>query len=1461
MPTYLTAGKTNVSANNGGNIINATATQSATAYTLDESLKTLYNASKESTNQLLNSINPDNKPQLENYKLTVNRILCIDENTKHPVDINNSELLLTEPQQTGLAKYLTALPITNNTITIDQVVASLNAFKKSFYNVNYLTSLINNYSQEIIDAGQYASVLQPILKKKYYNNDDDYWVYGINLVEPLNSRIYIEDYKHSYWVGLTYQEIFDSKISQMYDNILEQDRINQMNILKQLIEKYPDNNILYLLDVYNWDYGLKILICQFQKDILDSTKWIKTCSSIYLSEFLPNTSDLSSFSPEYLKFINAISNEISILNGSDWTTDAIWPYTDPATFDTLTCLYSSVYPEWTGKLISECFIPGSTIDMTANIYSIMVDLFFNYPSLTPGQIALTTYNVGDQHYVSLVKIDTYTNDFGEKQLCFKQKRIEINSYFPSLLSYQGDTVIKGSLNVQTYDGKNIIKTDNVSKITTFHNKIGVNQDNCKVKGLVDIDNLSNNSILNMMDDFVNPLLYSYEVTMDIKDQIKYGDANVIIPLTYQEDVFVFKAPITNVIYPKDITLLYLPVGSDIFSNYIFLPESFNKIQTIVNELNKMQPEIDLNEETRSFLFSFVELLSDTKYYYLCSLRGVVKINPNDSTQRELYFICGFLNVNDTIINNNYKPYMIKLTDKFSSCCRLTNYSNLLVLDPSVQANLFQGHSISMSTDPKSPYFSDRINNNPYFRDRFGGKDLYVACYEYLTNEQLLIADSNYELFHELFPYFNNKQSNTLFLPNTDISAFSVSKIQYEQFNNLYGSDKEIMSFFTNYDWIKGIKITFENIITIKGKKYFIACGINLSDVIDESIILKGDNKITGNLAVLDDTTNVPVFNVNREKKQTSSVYHTGIGTTNPQTMLDVNDCGVTDIINLINAMAKEYNLINYNLQGIMSALTQSESSAVQYIETKFIDPATGKQIVQNINGYLCLRTIPDTLYELDTKVIYNWLYSNWNNKTLRQLLDNNKNDNQAINFAINAEIKMFNNYNIFDSCDITNVYNWVAGIKINVGKTVNVNNQLYRLHLGVNIQQYVTYESNTNIQKFFACLQSYNYQLQDIVIRYNNIPSSEILNQQKASDVRYQYAQQYPIQNLFQYTIDLTNISEMTIEDLNYNTLQTSNTQVYKKINDTNLTTKLMFLFINLKQNYNSINKNDYGIIYFEDQYEDFVSLFWCSDVTNNILTLISLELKINTIIIPSLKINGDVKVVGDVYFTSCKDINNKNTYLHIDSDKKFLGINTLQSLSNYADTYETTTNGMFAKNNVYITSDTYPNTIVERISETDEPSDSNYHRFKNFSTLSSRRNSNLYTFEELYNYSKKYKTTNEPNLINCYGTKENHYYYGPDNTYEVQDVTNITKEIGNTHIVIENIEKNPEDNSIILRGGFGVSMVDPLSNGTSQEREIFHVNNDSQMYVNSIMLGGHLLEVDASGNLLFDKKKVTLSE
>jgi len=1378
------------------------------------------------------------------------------QNATHDAHIINQAVGIVDNQFVQpLQKFQKSLTSTSN-LRIDQVIASLDAFKKAVYNVNYLTNLVNIYSQEIINAGQYASVLKPIVEKEFL--DDIPYFNLFSLPNNLDSKMYLV-WKQNYSL-ITNQNVVElAKKLNIDPNIFTSKSKFNLDIVNNLISKYPNQEIYNYMFVSPWTNSSGLNWKMYRKDLLNLNQYICIDSSVDLNIYFPGQSSnynqdptVTFFSPEYIKFVNDLANEIAILNGEDWQVDAIWPYANPSNFANLKCVSSTQYPEWTGKLISQCFIPGSDIDVPSTIYGIMVDLYYNYPNLVPGQIALVTYALGNHHYVGLLKIDTYNG-----QLCFKQKSIQIEPYFTSALNITNDIIINGSLNVKTYDGQDIIKTDNITKTTAFHTKIGVNQEISKVKGLIDVDNLSANVVINMMNEFVNPLLYSYEVTMDIKETINYGDTNLTIPESYQDNVFVFKTPIVNAIQPTDINILYVPntisIAKEPFTN-----DTFTRIQTIVNELNKMQPEFDLNSDTQAYTFSFVELINDTNYSYLSSLRGVIKINPNDENQREIFFIGSSLDVTEYTINVNYKPYMISLVDKFSSCCRLLNYSNLICLDPAVQANLLKGQSISGSTDTSSPFFSDRINNSPYFRERFGGKDLYVYAFEYLTNQQLTSANTNTYLLSELFPYFNNNQSNTLYKPDTDNSTFLNHIIMLSQFNNLYGENKQDSSFFVKYDWIKGNKIAAVNLINIQGTLYLIGTGVNLSDVLDETVIAKGDNKITGNLAILDDTTNVPVFNVDREKKQTSSIYHTGIGTTNPQTMLDVNDCGIANIINVVNGLASQYNLINYNLQGLIATLNAG-SNVDSFIENHFIDPSTGVELEQDINDYVYAIKIPENLSVLDTKFVYHWLYQNWNGNSLQELLQRDINSQQALNFAKIKFTNLYNNNNFFNLCNLIDIFSWVAGIKVCLRRNLIINNNNYVVGMGINLQNYLTYESNDNIQQFFQCLLSYSYQLQDLIIRYTNIPSSDILNQQKASDVRYQYSQKFPIQNLFQYTIDLTNIDNITISNLDYDTLVTSNTQKYSNITDVNLTTKLLFLFTNLKKQYTSINENDYGIVAFEDKYNDFVSLFWCSNVTGNVITLISLELRISSIVIPSLNLKGDMKINGDTYFTNSSNPNNTNTYAFIDTTHNFFGVNTLETVSNYANTYVTTTNGSFAKNNVYIKSETYPNTIIERTAENSDPSDNNYFRFKNFSTLSARRNSDLYTFNELYTNSQKYTTTNSPGLINCYGTNTNKYHYGPDMTYEIKDKTGVVKEIGNTHIVIDELENN-NDGSVTLRGGFGVSMVDPLPNGSSQEREILYVDNNSQLHVNSIMLGGKLLSVDENGNLLFDGKKVTLN-
>lgn len=1427
------------------------------------------------TNSIVTATSSATATSLSSYQDALNIATNLAENlanetAKYDVNLINQTVNIVNDQFIKPLEQFQNSVVSPNNIRLGQVLRSLNAFKKAIYNVDYLANLVNTFSTEINNVGQYPSILQPIVEKGYYDNTDDFWIYTVNLENAIDYFAYFNWQKYSFWTGLSYEEIVaynNENGLQQYNEYLYLQATGDTNSLNSLISKYNNETIFNVLDIYSWNNGLKIYFSQFQKDVLNPNQWIKISSGVDLQPFIPNTDNVSNFSQEYLNFINDLSNQIAVLNGDDWQVDAIWPYINPAEIDTSTCLYSNVYPSWTGLLINECFIPGSDIDIPSIITNIINDLYYNYPNLVSGSVAISTYNIRDIYYVSLLKIDTYNGI-----PCFKEKRININSYFTNELNIINDTIIYGSLSVRTYDDTDIIRTDNVYKITTFNNKIGVNQDFDQVKGLIDVDGLSNNSVINIMNDFIVPSLYSYDVTIDIKDEIHYGDTSVTVPSSYQNDVFIFKTPLLNAIQITDIQFLYTPSNTNtgVFTSKKMDSSSFIKIQTIVNEINKMLPQyttnkvINLDNTTEDYTFSFVELLNDTNYYYLCSLRAVIETNPVNSLENEVYFICSFLDVNSFMINPSYVTYMNNVTDSLSSCSRLLNLSNLIVLNPDVQDNLFKGQSISSSTSPNSPYFSDQINNSVYvdFRNRFGGKSLYIWNWEYLTNEQIKNGDISTCLFHELFNYYNMKKSNEIFQPNTDISITNVTNNMMLNYSNNFGENKQIMSFFINYDWVKGRKVTIVNVIPIQGKYYITGSGFNLPDVLDQTIIAKGDNFITGNFTILDDTTDVPVFSVNREQKMTYSVYHTGIGTNNPTTMMDINDCGITDIINMVNYMSSQYNLINYNLNNFIKALQKSEADAVDFIETSFIDPKTGNELLQNINNYLYFNKIPNNLISEEEIVLYNNLYLDWNNYSIDDLLQNDINDQEPLKFLNSLTNVIYNTSNFFNKTQLISVFEWVAGIKVANINFIQTRNNFYMIGMGVNLQQYLTYQSNDNIQKFFDCIESYSYQLQDIVIRYNNIPSSSILNQQKATIVRNQARQVYPIQTLVQYTIDFNNLDIMTISNLNYNTLQTSDTRVYINIKDTNLRTKLLFIFNNLKLMYTSINLNDYGVLNFQDKYNDFVSLFWCSSVSNNLITLFSLELQINTIVIPSLNLKGDMKVCGDAYFTSSPNGDNSNTYIYIDSDKKFFGVNSLEIYGNYSNTYTTTTNSDFAKQNVCMSSETYPNVVAERSNDPLFPSQKDYFYFKNFSTFTARRTSKLYSYNELYNYSKKYTSTNTPGLYDAYGGNTNFYGYGPDISYEIKDKTGIIKEMGNLHMVIESMDNNPITGFDNLRTGFGVSVVDTLANLETQEREILHVDNQSCLYVNTIKLGGNnILSVDKSGNLLFNGKKVKLEE
>ena len=102
------------------------------------------------------------------------------------------------------------------------------------------------------------------------------------------------------------------------------------------------------------------------------------------------------------------------------------------------------------------------------------------------------------------------------------------------------------------------------------------------------------------------------------------------------------------------------------------------------------------------------------------------------------------------------------------------------------------------------------------------------------------------------------------------------------------------------------------------------------------------------------------------------------------------------------------------------------------------------------------------------------------------------------------------------------------------------------------------------------------------------------------------------------------------------------------------------------------------------------------------------------------------------------------------------------------------------------------------------------------------------------------------------------HLRYGTDISFEVRDKDDRSVEIGNVQMVIDRIDENNN-----LRGGFSILVNDPGGEGRTFEnsrRNLMYLDNDSQLFVQKINLGGKVLSTDGSGNLLCDGGNIYVS-
>ena len=260
---------------------------------------------------------------------------------------------------------------------------------------------------------------------------------------------------------------------------------------------------------------------------------------------------------------------------------------------------------------------------------------------------------------------------------------------------------------------------------------------------------------------------------------------------------------------------------------------------------------------------------------------------------------------------------------------------------------------------------------------------------------------------------------------------------------------------------------------------------------------------------------------------------------------------------------------------------------------------------------------------------------------------------------------------------------------------------------------------------------------------------------------------------------------------------------------DNNVLIKYQSLILNIINLYKTFNSNDYGIIYYEDLTQYYIGLIYCVnsyidplDSKNSYIEIVLLEKKIDEIIIPSVKINGDTQINGEVTIKNKKL--NKN-YTIIDPDRSFIGINQ----------------------NLYVKNDKYPVSVFERIWETDyktyiNQTDPKYkdNIFDSYSALTVKRGSDLYTFSNIYKYAL-----------------QTNVKYGVDIAFEMRNKWYESQEIGHISVFIDKVVPSVGSDDVTIKAGFKVTATDIININETKEKELLYVSNDGDLKVNSIIL------------------------
>lgn len=625
------------------------------------------------------------------------------------------------------------------------------------------------------------------------------------------------------------------------------------------------------------------------------------------------------------------------------------------------------------------------------------------------------------------------------------------------------------------------------------------------------------------------------------------------------------------------------------------------------------------------------------------------------------------------------------------------------------------------------------------------------------------------LFHQKNTMWNGQKYEALYIGDICVSEVA-NKMILE-----YNTTEQCL---IDYVWTSGYKVSFVNIITHKGNKYWLGTGIDLIQYVTPGIQCKGDVQIKGNFTLEDNNANI-IFSVDNVYKNIVQLYKVGIGELYPESTLDIKDSSTQDILTLIKDINKSDVYTNQLLSELKEATMDSKT--VKSIVERVCP-------VQTIDLFYAVFALEEPLDKNKITYLYFYPFPEWANKNLPMLRAEPKISQQLVDVFEATATTMASTY-AGNGLMAPIVSKFVWGEKRNGVFYFTNKNKLYALATGKNVQNLnLKVNTNVNFSSYFSVEDAYQYYLQSMLI---SIKNKTVINLDMLKELMKDVQFKYPRPIIKYYDIQKETVAFVIYSDK----ITLFHLNQFKQVSFDTLSSndrhKEMSFINNIKKEY-QLKKDTYGMISYEDDTQYFMSQFY---VIQDKMVL-AVELPIETYLKPTLNVIGDSRLQGEV---QVYDKTVRTQYFTIDPTLHFVGINTDKRMIQYSNDY--TNNKVLGENlsqhHAYITSDNYPNLVCE---------------VTNGKSAATMKLASKQTFSEM-------------------GTKE---LYGPDISFEIEDSTEVTREVGTLRMGFDS------DNQI----GFGVS-INTNFEGQYQEKQILSVDNTGCLSVNSIKLGNNILKIN----------------